>query len=605
MKTARLLGLVATNLRSSPGSALSAIVGVAVGAAFLTFFIGLGEGLRERVLNRILPANQLELEPRAVRVFGVAGSPTGSTLEPAQIARIGQIPGVQRALGRQRSTFPARLWGGRSLIGYDLYTEAFFDGIPDALLRPELAAFEQGLDLGRRRRERCDVDEDCPAGSRCLEGVCAAVRWSDRFAGDAVVLHCATDTDCAVDMACFEGSCQPRCGAPADAGAGGCAAPASCMPTSATEGAPSVCVAACQHDDDCNDGSLCDGATHRCRPQPCLLAEADDARRLDRDAMRGHVAAGCAAAGGLCATTARCPGRSYCAADRPGDVRGQCELPVPVVLNPLLLEVFNTDMAASLGIARVAAPEALLGVRFHIALGDSHFTTDAARDRQHIRQAVVVGFSAKAPELGVTMPLRAVSGWNARFGGSDAGGRFDGVLVETTGNEVIAQTITEAEAMGLQLSRRSRTARTFGTVVLLMVLALILLALVVLTVSALGIAHTFAILVHERRREIAVLRALGATRRSIFAIVLLEAIVLGAVGGVLALALAHGGAFAVEAAAARWLQDVPLLPDQFFSFPIWSWPLPIVVGMVFCALGAGVPARRASRLDPATVLGLP
>ena len=42
MKTSRLLSLVATNLRSSPGSALSAMLGVAVGAAFLTFFIGLG-----------------------------------------------------------------------------------------------------------------------------------------------------------------------------------------------------------------------------------------------------------------------------------------------------------------------------------------------------------------------------------------------------------------------------------------------------------------------------------------------------------------------------------------------------------------------------------
>ena len=134
---------------------------------------------------------------------------------------------------------------------------------------------------------------------------------------------------------------------------------------------------------------------------------------------------------------------------------------------------------------------------------------------------------------------------------------------------------------------------------------MMMLALVVLTVSALGIANTFAILVHERRREIAVLRALGATRRSIFAIVLLEAVVLGALGGVIALGLAHGCAMAVEAAAAQWLQDVPLLPDRFFSFPIWSWPLPIVVGMVFCALGAGLPARRATQLDPATVLGLP
>ncbi len=618
---ARSLGsLVATNLRSSPGSAASAVLGVALGAAFLTFFIGLGEGLRSRVLNRILPANQIEVEPRSVRVFGVAGSPTGGDLDPARLRRLQGLPGVERALGKQRSAFPARLWGGRHLIGYDLHTEAFFDGIPDALLRPELEAFERGLDLGRRRRERCDVDDDCPAGSRCDEGVCAAVRWAMRFDSRDVVLRCASDADCQRGDACAEGRCLPRCGE-GDPEASPCGAGQRCLPATLASadsagdadrqgGAPAVCSDRCRSDSDCHGAEVCDAKAggdglRQCQAVRCLLQRAEDARSLERTAMRGQLAEACDAPGGLCGRGGACAGHSYCAADAPGALSGRCELPVPVVLNPLLLEVFNTDMAASLGIARVAAPEALLGVRFHLALGDSHFTTDAARERQMVRQAVVVGFSSKAPELGVTAPLAAVAGWNARFSGSAAGSRYDGAIIETASNEAVSATIAEAEAMGLELSRRSRTARTFGTVVLLIYLALVLLALVVLAVSALGIAHTFAILVHERRREIAVLRALGATTRAIFGLVLVEAMLLGAAGGSLGLCLAHLAAMAVEAAASRWLADVPLLPDAFFEVPAWSYVLPIAVGVFFCALGAAWPARRATRLDPATVLSQP
>ena len=620
MKVRSLASLVATNLRSSPGSAASAVLGVALGAAFLTFFIGLGEGLRSRVLNRILPANQIEVEPRSVRVFGVAGSPTGGDLDPARLRRLQGLPGVERALGKQRSAFPARLWGGRHLIGYDLHTEAFFDGIPDALLRPELEAFERSLDLGRRRRERCDVDDDCPAGSLCAEGVCAAVRWASRFDSRDVVLRCTADEDCQRGEACADGRCSPRCGED-DPDASPCRAGERCLPVTDQEGAPAgdaktpedppaVCRARCRGDSDCHGAESCDSkpvgdGLGLCRAVRCLLQRPEDARSLERGAMRGQLAVACDAAGGWCGRGGGCTGLSYCAADAPGAVSGRCELPVPVVLNPLLLEVFNTDMAASLGIARVAAPEALLGVRFHLALGDSHFTADAARDRQMVRQAVVVGFSSKAPELGVTAPLAAVAGWNARFSGSAAGSRYDGAIIETSSNEAVSATIAEAEAMGLELSRRSRTARTFGTVVLLIYLALVLLALVVLAVSALGIAHTFAILVHERRREIAVLRALGATTRAIFGLVLVEAMLLGAAGGLLGLGLAHAASLAVEAAAARWLSEVPLLPDAFFEFPVWSYGLPIAVGVLFCALGAAWPARRATRLDPATVLSQP
>ncbi len=615
MKASRLLGLVGVHLRASRTSAAFAVVGVAVGVAFLCFFVGLGEGLRARVLNRIFPADQIEIEPRSVRIFGVQGTVGQAALDQSRIDRVAEIPGVKRALGKQKSSFPAKLWGGRDLLGYNLHTEAFFDGLPAELLRPELAEFAGAARAGPE--ERCDVAEDCPPGARCVAGACERVVWAARFDASDLNLRCVNTSECGEGQACVAGACAPICGSgqpPCGTGRR-CVQPACKADTDCPDGvcgAAGTCeVGACRQPcrPDAAEGAQGSCRAHQacaqgpqgtfCAPMRCRLGHVEDQRSLKPKRARGRVL------GAEGVTERPCPPRLYCAADTPDSVHGRCEWPVPTVVNPLLLEVFNTDMAASLNIARVASPEILYGVRYHIALGDSHFTRDAQRSRQQTKQAVVVGFSAKAPELGVAMPLAFVRHHNARIRGRDAATTYDAVLVEVASNEQVAAVIQQAESMGFSLSRRSRVARTFGTVVFLVYLALVLLSLVVLAVAGANITHTLAMLVHERRRELAVLRALGGTQLDIALLVVLEGAVLGVVGGLVGCGAAWVGAAVVERLAADALKGVPLVPEHFFDFPPWLWAAGMGVAVAFCVLGSIVPARRATKLDPAAVLSQP
>jgi len=567
MNVRRLIGLVARNLRQSRVRALLAMIGIVVGTGLLVFFIGLGQGLRERVLNRIFPVNQLEIEPRAVQVFGTEQHVGQEPLDDSRVAQVARLPGVTRAFGKQKSSFPARLWGGKELIGYNLFTEAFFDGMPVAMVRRELEEFEdlpaKLRTAARRKPQRCDVDLDCAPGSTCRDAACGAVVYAERFdESTAIVLPCASDVECVGNATCLAGHCTPRTTA---------------------------------------------GLSTAESPQRCLLPlPAGNGRDLEFANEVGVLAHACVEAAGIdgwCKTPGKtCPPQQYCAADHPDTVLGWCEAPLPAVLNPLLLEVYNSDMAHSLGGVPIASVAALYGIRFHVALGDSYFSQDAARVRQQFKQAILVGFSRKAPELGVALPLGLVRHFNARYRGPDAARSYDAVLIETRDNETIPQVVAGAESLGFQLSRKSRAARTFGTVVLVVSLALILLAGVVLAVAATQIAQTFAMLVHERRREIAILRAIGAAQRDVAVLVLGEAAVIGAVGGLLGALLARAAALAVDAAAHALLQHVPLVPEGFFVFPWWSELLAVAVALLFCTAGALGPSRRASRLDPATVL---
>ena len=122
------------------------------------------------------------------------------------------------------------------------------------------------------------------------------------------------------------------------------------------------------------------------------------------------------------------------------------------------------------------------------------------------------------------------------------------------------------------------------------------IGVVALAIAALGIANALLAAVRERRREIGVLKAIGARDRDIMRTFLVEAGTLGFAGGVLGTALGAVIAVVIGGLANHYLQaqglagvklDVPLV-----------LPLGAVVGSTVIAVIAGViPARRAARLS--------
>lgn len=119
-------------------------------------------------------------------------------------------------------------------------------------------------------------------------------------------------------------------------------------------------------------------------------------------------------------------------------------------------------------------------------------------------------------------------------------------------------------------------------------------AVLVVAVALLSVAISLHSAMAERRREIAVLRALGARRGRVFRTVLLEAALLCAAGALLGLLLAHGGAAllapVVEARAGVRLEGGGPAPEE-----------PLLVLALFAAgCAAGVlPAVHAYRVDVA------
>jgi lipoprotein-releasing system permease protein len=125
-----------------------------------------------------------------------------------------------------------------------------------------------------------------------------------------------------------------------------------------------------------------------------------------------------------------------------------------------------------------------------------------------------------------------------------------------------------------------------------------LIRAVVMVVVVLGIASVLVVTVVQKRREIGILRAMGATQGQVLRVFLLQGAIVGALGSALGVLLAVG-LIAAFTTFVRGSDGLPL-------FAITLAPglaLRIAAVATVCGVLAAVaPARRAARLDPAQAI---
>ena len=137
-----------------------------------------------------------------------------------------------------------------------------------------------------------------------------------------------------------------------------------------------------------------------------------------------------------------------------------------------------------------------------------------------------------------------------------------------------------------------------------MTIVVALLTGVALLVAALGIVNTMVTSVLERTHEIGLWKAVGATSGQVRTVFLLEAGLIGLLGGLLGLGVALLVQIPADAFALRMIAERAAFPvrGSVFHMPAWLPPAGPLLAAGIAMLAALYPAHRAARVDPVRAL---
>ena len=251
------------------------------------------------------------------------------------------------------------------------------------------------------------------------------------------------------------------------------------------------------------------------------------------------------------------------------------------------------------GTARLGPGEAIIGRELAADLGvrpGDRFTLQTGSRSDAVRVTALVDLGVKdLNRRTVIVPLRAAQNLLALPGGA--------TLLDLTVRDV-----WQAQRLAGELAQRypykveswqdnnaqlvsALNAQTISTTII---------RAVVLVVVVLGISSVLVVSVVQKRREIGILRAMGATRGQMLRVFLLQGAIVGAIGSALGLLLA----VILIAAFTTLVRGSDGLPLFAITLAPWTALQTAAIATV-CGVLAGVaPARRAAAMDPAQAIRL-
>ena len=123
-----------------------------------------------------------------------------------------------------------------------------------------------------------------------------------------------------------------------------------------------------------------------------------------------------------------------------------------------------------------------------------------------------------------------------------------------------------------------------------------------LAVASIGIVNTLVMAILERRREIGIMKAIGASDGDVKKLFFAEAGAMGVLGGFVGVALGWTIGHVINLGTNIYLKRQSLPPENFWSVPWWLVAAAIVFAFVVSLLSGLYPAARAARLDPVQAL---
>jgi putative ABC transport system permease protein len=165
--------------------------------------------------------------------------------------------------------------------------------------------------------------------------------------------------------------------------------------------------------------------------------------------------------------------------------------------------------------------------------------------------------------------------------------------------QVVEDAIKKMGFTTFSLLDASQSLRTFFKV---LDLFLLIFGSLALAVASIGIVNTLVMAILERRREIGIMKAIGASDGDVKKLFFAEAGAMGILGGIAGVGLGWAIGRIINFATNIYLRRESLTPDNFWSVPWWLVVLAIGFSLLVSLVSGLYPAGRAAKLDPVQAL---
>ena len=123
-----------------------------------------------------------------------------------------------------------------------------------------------------------------------------------------------------------------------------------------------------------------------------------------------------------------------------------------------------------------------------------------------------------------------------------------------------------------------------------------------LAVASIGIVNTLVMAILERRREIGIMKAIGASDNDVKKLFFAEAGAMGVLGGAVGVLLGWAIGQVINFGTNIYLKSQSIPPEHFWAVPWWLVVFSILFSLVVSLISGLYPAGRAARLDPVQAL---
>jgi putative ABC transport system permease protein len=187
-------------------------------------------------------------------------------------------------------------------------------------------------------------------------------------------------------------------------------------------------------------------------------------------------------------------------------------------------------------------------------------------------------------------------------GASPRSGSYQIVTVKVAEAKATLEIEDKIKAMGLSAFSLTDALQGAKRVFIILDIVLSLIGSIALAVSSLGIVNTMVMSILERTKEIGIMKAIGASDGDIRRIFLVEASVIGCVGGVAGVALGWLVGRAINLGANIYIQSQGGTAATLFSLPWWLVAGALGFSILVSVIAGSYPANRAARLEPMQAL---